>query len=228
VVTYPDVVISRSTQYRLTATSDGTYDGASSAPVTIVALRAVGLGSRAPSVLVRHAIAIGGLVSPASPGTSVMLQRRFGDIWSTRATTLITAASRYSFIIRPRVRGTLIYRTVTMAEANYGRSTSRVYTLKVLGLRTVVINSTVRSTVVGRSFAIHGAVQPATPGTRVILQRKFGSRWRTRAAMPASSASRYRFAVLPRSRGKLIYRTVVSGDRNYAMSISRTATVIVR
>jgi hypothetical protein len=130
-VTYPDVVVSRSSQYRLSMTSDSAYRGARSTPRTVIALRTIGLVSPSHSALVGHFFALRGLVRPAGRGTKILLQRKLGTVWSTRASTLLSTDSQYSFPIRPRARGTLTYRTLVLANARYGRSTSRVVTIRV-------------------------------------------------------------------------------------------------
>ncbi|MGH8862670.1 MAG: fibronectin type III domain-containing protein, partial [Jatrophihabitantaceae bacterium] len=227
-VMFTGVLMSTSAQYLLSLARDATYDAAASPADTVIALRTIGIGSTTRTAAVGGTFAIRGSVRPASPGTRIFLQRRFGAVWATTGSMRLSSTSRYWFTIRPWSRGARTYRTVVVGDSNYGTSISTETTTNVIPLHTIGIGSTARYVPAGGTFAIRGSVRPASPGTRIFLQRRFGNVWATTGSMRLTSASRYWFTIWPRARGTLVYRTFVVGDRTYRMSISAVTSVTVR
>jgi hypothetical protein len=118
------VALTRSTQYRLTMPGDTAYTGSTSLTRNVTAVRAITIASSARVVKLRGAFTLTGHVAPTAKGGRIYLQRKIGTVWSTRGSTILSAASTYSFPIIAPNRGVLLYRTVTVGGANFATSYS--------------------------------------------------------------------------------------------------------
>jgi hypothetical protein len=69
-----------------------------------------------------------------------------------------------------------------------------------------------------------GAVKPAHPGSRVLVQRKSGSSWRTLASGSLDGRSRYRASwSLPLRSATYLFRTLLPAHADHAAGVSRSA-----
>ncbi len=80
----------------------------------------------------------------------------------------------------------------------------------------------------GKSAVMRGKVSPAQPGQRVALQLRKGGTWKTVKRFTLNSASRYAFAVRPKSTGLKRYRVVDPATKGSASSVSRVVTLRVK
>jgi serine protease len=125
------VVLSRATQYRLVMAADATYNAATSALRNVIAVRSITIAPTARVVLLHHTFSITGRVAPLSKGARIYLQRKIGTAWSTRTSTLVSAASTYSIPIIAPTRGVLAYRTFIVGGPFLATSYSPVTTVTV-------------------------------------------------------------------------------------------------
>jgi hypothetical protein len=73
-----------------------------------------------------------------------------------------------------------------------------------------------------------GAVKPAHPGSRVLVQRKTGGSWRTLATGSLDGRSRYRVSwPLPLRSATYVFRTLLPAHADHAAGVSRSATLRV-
>jgi hypothetical protein len=83
---------------------------------------------------------------------------------------------------------------------------------------------------VGRGYVeiFSGAVKPAHPGSRVLVQRKSGSSWRTLATGSLDGRSRYRVSwPLPLRSATYLFRTLLPAHADHAAGVSRSARLKV-
>jgi hypothetical protein len=73
-----------------------------------------------------------------------------------------------------------------------------------------------------------GAVKPAHPGSRVLVQRRSGGSWHTVARGPLDGRSRYRVSwPLPRRSATYVFRTLLPAHADHAAGVSRNARLRV-
>jgi len=112
------------------AGSDRGYPSASAKRVVSV-VPAVSLGLSASRIVRGGAVTLGGSVAPSHAGALVSVQRYVGGTWRTIASTRLSAASSYRYVLRPATAGTWTLRVVKPADADHLQAVSPTRGLSV-------------------------------------------------------------------------------------------------
>jgi hypothetical protein len=141
----------------------------------------------------------------------------------TLATTTTDAQGFYTAAVSPATSGRL---SAAAARVPGGPAVSGTETV---GVRPLVSLSVSHTKAAGRlTEHFRGTVRPAHRGSRVVVQRKLGDRWRAVASGRLDARSRYAISwTLPKRSATYKLRVVLPAHADHLMGVSSTATIKV-
>lgn len=168
-----------------------------------------------------------GVVSPASVGRALWLQRVTGATWSTVGTARTDAAGRYRFDTRaPGSSGVTSWRVLARPAGSQAQAASPSKTLRVVPQSVSVISASVVET--GSAFALAGTASPARPGRSMLAQVRSASGWTTLARGTQITDGRYSIRVVLNRPATYSFRVVAAASAGGASAASRTNTIVAR
>lgn len=116
--------------------------------------------------------------------------------------------------------------TYVSSGDKYRAATSETKRVRVRAVVSAKLSRT--SILLGRAVTISGAVRPAHAAQPVLLQQRVGTRWRTIARQPQSTAGAVTFTgVKPLARGSFLYRLKSNTDTDHLAGTSAVLTLKV-
>jgi hypothetical protein len=194
------------------------------ATVTVVVESASDPNTGVTLVATPHDLAYGSkvaLTGTAQPAASVTFERYDQPTTSwVRTGAAVSAGADGSFS--------------TVFTPTYGTSYRAVSggipsALALIYLRTAVtMRTSTKSTTVGRKVTLSGTIKPAGISTRVTIERKVGSAWKTLATGAISGSGAFKVAWTPKAKGSYVLRAWVGGGGDLYPGTSSSITIVVK
>jgi len=93
----------------------------------------------------------------------------------------------------------------------------------------VSLRASAKSTTLGKKVVLTGRARPADPGSKVVIQRKVGSTWKTIASGPiARSTGAFSIGWAPKAKGTYVIRASVGNQSLVFPGMSSIVTIVVR
>jgi len=194
------------------------------------------------SVVIPADAQVSGVVLPsaASKGKRVVIQKWVNRAWKNYGSATVAADGRFTYAASPEVRGNHVYRVWKPSDncTSKGCATRGAVSpsLRLDGARrySVGVSSTRIVAKKGSLAMISGGVAPATPGSRVFVQRLSKGTWKTLGSATVRSSGRYSYGTGVPNAGRYAYRLwkpsdqCTSGTCLLKASASKTVIVTVR
>jgi hypothetical protein len=107
------------------------YGAATSAPISLTVYARLTAGASPTTVTAGNPITISGVLSPAHPGSAVVVQALLAKRWRTIGQPAVSSTGHYSMTTRPVVPGTQKYRVSWAGDADHGAASSPLVTVTV-------------------------------------------------------------------------------------------------
>ncbi len=192
------------------------------------AAAALTLRPRAAAIVYGEKVGVAGYLTHAGvPLADTRVEIRWtsaAGITKTATTATTDGEGFYEATIAPTA-------SVTWTAAAAGPGGEAIVSEAFLGLHVAPeVSITLANRQVGGGYVeiFSGAVKPAFPGSRVLVQRRSGGAWRTVATDRLDGRSRYRVSWhLPLRSATYLFRTLLPASAGYEAGVSRTARLRV-
>jgi len=183
---------------------------------------------------------ISGMVLPsaASKGKRVVIQKWVNRSWKQAGSVTIASDGRFTFAAPITARGNHLYRAWKPGDqcTSKGCATrgavSASLRLVAVQRQSVSVGSSSILVKKGARALISGKIAPATPGSRVLVQRLSKGTWKTLGSVTVRSSGRYSYRTAVYKPGRYAYRVVKPSEKcgsgTCLLQRSASKTIIVR
>lgn len=156
------------------------------------------------------------------PGNPVRVQEwdQPSASWMDLEGDLITADNSGNYSLQLSPDWSTTYRTIS------GSVTSVPVVLFVDAH--VTMKSSAKKTTVGKKVVLSGIAEPLDSGSRVVIQRKSGSSWKTVATVAASASGAWKYTWKPTAKGTYVLRAWVDDQTHVFSGNSSSVTIAVK